>query len=60
LIKDAQIAARLALRDISRQFYDGNDAPVSFCCCYTLVDIIGMGSVVLNESSRVHRFYDAR
>ena len=60
LLRDSQIAARLALRDIPRHFYDNTEAPMSFCCRFRLLDLMDIGTVVFTEDTRVHRFYDGR
>ena len=43
LLKDAQIADRLALRNIPRHYCDNTEAPVSYCIRYRLVDLLELG-----------------
>ena len=51
LLRDSQIAARLALRDIPRHFYDNTEAPLSLCCRHRLLDLLGLGLVVVSASA---------
>jgi hypothetical protein len=60
LLRDAQIADRLALRDIPRLYYDNTEAPVSYCIRYRLIDLLELGAVTFGVGTPVHRFYDGR
>ena len=55
LLRDSQIAARLALRDIPRHFYDNTEAPVSLCCRFRLLDLLDLALVVVYGALRVNQ-----
>ena len=55
LLRDSQIAARLALRDIPRHFNDNTEAPVSLCCLLRLLDLLGLALVVVYGALRVNQ-----
>ncbi len=59
LIGNAQIAGRLALRDIPRHFYDGTEGPnvlVSYCSRYRLEDLNCLSLVVSSGRGSLQYF----
>ncbi len=51
LLKDNVIEALMALRDTPRENNVNTEATVSFCCRHRLLDLLGLGLVVVSSSA---------